>query len=102
MPVYVKMVHNMTAVWGSDATCVVDQGKKWAFEGDGLQAGDGRDLIKFVINDTDCASNSEAPLTGADSDGVAMYLETDSTATFIVESAAAGYFINLCYKFGNE
>ncbi|CAM9792611.1 unnamed protein product, partial [Ectocarpus sp. 13 AM-2016] len=102
MPVYVKMVHNMTAVWGSDATCVVDQGKKWAFEGDGLQAGDDRDIIKFVVNDTDCASNSEAPLTGADSDGVAMYLETDSTATFIVESAAAGYFINLCYKFGNE
>ncbi|CAN0540052.1 unnamed protein product, partial [Ectocarpus sp. 12 AP-2014] len=102
MPVYVKMVHNMTAVWGSDGTCVVDQGKKWAFEGDGLQAGDDRDLIKFVINDTDCASSSEAPLTGADSDGVAMYLEADSTATFIVESAAAGYFINLCYKFGNE
>lgn len=102
MPVYVKMVHNVTASLGSDLACVVDQAKQWSFRGDGLTPDGGTDLIKFVINNTDCASNSDAPLTAADSDGVAMYLETDSTSTFIFESEAAGQFVTLCYKFGNE
>lgn len=102
MPVYVKMVHSITAALGQDSACVVDQAKKWTFDGDGLTASGGTDLIKFVVDDTDCASDSDAPLTGADFDGVAMYLEADSTSTFIFESAAAGQFVNLCYKFGNE
>ena len=102
MPVYVKMVHSMTASWGSDPSCVVDQPKQWAFDGDGLTPSGYTDLIKFVIDDTDCASDADAPLTAADSDGVAMFLATDSTSTFIIESAAAGQLVNLCYKFGNE
>lgn len=102
MPVYVKMVHSMTASWGSDPSCVVDQPKQWAFDGDGLTPSGYTDLIKFVIDDTDCASESDAPLTEADSDGVAMFLETDNTSTFTIESAAAGKLLNLCYKFGNE
>lgn len=102
MPVYVKMVHSMTAAWGGDSACVVDQAKQWAFDGDGLAASGSTDLIKFVVDDTDCASSSDAPLTGADLDGAAMYLETDSTSTFIFEPAVAGQFVNLCYKFGNE
>lgn len=102
MPVYVKMVRNVTARWGSDSACVVDQAKQWLFEGDGLTPGGNTDLIKFVVNDTDCSGASDAPLTGADVDGVAMYLGTDSTSTFVVESEAAGQYVNLCYKFGNE
>lgn len=102
MPVYVKMMHNVTASWGNNSACVVDQAKRWAFQGDGLTSDGGTDLIKFVINATDCASSSDAPLTAADSNGVAMYLETDSTSTFILESEAAGQLVNLCYKFGNE
>lgn len=102
MPVYVKMVHSMTAAWGGDSACVVDQAKQWTFDGDGLMASGSTDLIKFVVDDTDCASSSDAPLTGADLDGVAMYLEADSTSTFTFESAVAGQFLNLCYKFGNE
>ncbi|CAN0372238.1 unnamed protein product, partial [Hapterophycus canaliculatus] len=102
MPVYVKMLHNVTASWGGDSACVVDQAKQWFFEGDGLTPGGNIDLIKFVINDTDCAGIFDAPLTGADVDGVAMYLKADGTATFVVESAAAGQYVNLCYKFGSE
>lgn len=102
MPVYVKMVHTITAAWGGDSACVVDQPKQWSFDGDGLTASGSTDLIKFVVDDTDCASSSDAPLTGADLDGVAMYLEADSTSTFVFESAVAGQFLNLCYKFGNE
>eukprot|EP00903_Cladosiphon_okamuranus_P005351 g5346.t2 len=102
MPVYVKMVHSMRASWGGDSSCVVDQAKEWTFGGDGLTASGSTDLIKFVVDDTDCANSTDAPLTGADEDGVAMYLEADSTSTFTFESAAAGHFLNLCYKFGNE
>lgn len=102
MPVYVKMVHNMTAAWGNDSAGVVDQPKQWLFDGDGLTPSGETDLIKFVWNGTDCASGSDAALTGADSDGVAMYLRSYSNATFTVESAAAGQFVYLCYKFGNE
>lgn len=102
MPVYVKMVHSMTAVWGRDSACVVDQAKQWTFDGDGLTASGSTDLIKFVVDEEDCASSSDAPLTGADLDGVAMYLEADSTSTFIFESSVAGHYLNLCYKFGNE
>lgn len=102
MPVYVKMVHSMTAAWGEDSACVIDQAKQWAFDGDGLTASGSTDLIKFVVDDTDCASNSDAPLTGADLDGVAMYLEVDNTSTFIFESEVAGQSLNLCYQFGNE
>lgn len=96
------MMHNVTASWGNDSACVVDQAKQWAFQGDGLTSDGRTDLIKFVINDTDCSSSSDAPLTAADSNGVAMYLKTDSTSTFILESEAAGQLVNLCYKFGNE
>lgn len=102
MPVYVKMVHSMAAAWGRDSACVIDQVKQWTFDGDGLTASGSTDLIKFVVDATDCASGSDAPLTGADVDGVAMYLEADSTSTFIFEFAVAGQFLNLCYKFDNE
>lgn len=102
MPVYVKMVHNVSAVWGSDSACVADQPKQWIFDGNGLTPSGDKDLIKFVIDSTDCASDFDAPLTGADSDGVAMYLDTYGNATFILESEAAGHSVNLCYKFGNE
>lgn len=102
MPVYVKMVHNVTASWGGDSACVVDQAKQWLFAGDGLTPGGNTDLIKFVANDTDCFGVSDVPLSGADVDGVAMYLEADSTSTFVIDSAAAGQYVNLCYKFGNE
>lgn len=102
MPVYVKMVHNVTAAWGNDSACVVDQPKQWFFDGDGLVPGGDTDLIKFVISETDCDSGSDVPLTGADFGGVAMYLSSFGNATFTIQSAAAGQFVNLCYKFGNE
>lgn len=102
MPVYVKMVHNVSAAWGNDSACVVDQSKQWAFDGDGLTPSGDNDLIKFVTDSTDCASGSDAPLTGADSDGVAMYLGPYGDATFLLKSEAAGHYLNLCYKFGNE
>lgn len=102
MPVYVKMVHSVSAVRGNRSACVVDQPKQWTFDGDGLTPSGDNDLIKFVIDSTDCVSGSAAPLTGADSDGVAMYLNTYGNATFILESEAAGHSVNLCYKFGNE
>lgn len=96
------MVHNVSAAWGNDSSCVVDQPKQWIFDGDGLTPSGDNDLIKFVIDSTDCVSGSDAPLTGADSDGVAMYLSPYGNASFILESEAAGHYLNLCYKFGNE
>lgn len=102
MPVYVKMVHNVTAAWGNDSACVIDQPKQWIFDGDGLTPSGDNDLIKFVIDSTDCASGSDAPLTGADLGGVAMYLGPYGNATFTLGSEAAGLYLNLCYKFGNE
>lgn len=95
------MVHNVTATWGNVSSFVIDQAKQWVFGGNGLTPGE-TDLIKFVMNDTGCASESDVALTGADSGGVAMYLSPYSNATFTMESAATGQFVYLCYKFGNE
>lgn len=102
MPVYVKMVHTMTAAWGNNSACVVDQPKQWVFGGDGLATTGGTDLIKFVVGTTDCTTGSDAILTDADIGGVSMYLTSESSATFVVESTAAGEVLYLCYKFGNE
>lgn len=102
MPVYVKMVHSMTAAWGNDSTCVAEQRKQWNFGGDGLTANGETDLIKFVANDKNCENGSDATLAGADSDDVAMYLTTGAAAKFTIEPASAGKSLFLCYKFGNE
>lgn len=102
MPVYVKMLQNMTAVWGNDSACVVEQPKQWRFDGQGLVSNGKTDLIKFVVHNTDCESGSDVSLSGSDSDGVAMYLSATKNATFTVKSAAAGETVFLCYKFGNE
>lgn len=102
MPVYVKMVQNMTAVWGNDSACVVEQPKQWIFDGQGLASNGETDLIKFVVHNADCQSGSDVPLSDSDSDGVAMYLSATKNATFTMESAAAGETVRLCYKFGNE
>lgn len=102
MPVYVKMVRNMTASWGNDTACVAEQPKQWVFDGDGLASDGATDLIKFVVNRTDCESGSDATLSEADRDGTAMYLSAGKNATFTIDPGAAGNSVFLCYKFGNE
>ncbi|CAN0028228.1 unnamed protein product, partial [Choristocarpus tenellus] len=107
-PVYVKMIHNITAVWGNTTAAVVEQPKQWQFAGHGLGADGATDLIKFVINTTSCntdtagSSGFDAELSSADSDGVAMYLGQGPNATFIFEDSVAGANASLCFKFGNE
>lgn len=102
MPVYVKMVHTMTAAWGNSSACVADQPKQWVFHGDGLAPIADTDLVKFIVDATDCTSGSDVTLTGADENGVAMYTTADRKAAFNIQPAAAGKSVYLCYKFGNE
>ncbi|CAM9252504.1 unnamed protein product, partial [Discosporangium mesarthrocarpum] len=107
-PVFVKMLHNITAVWGNDTAAVAEQPKQWLFRGDGLFSGTDTDLIKFVVNTTSCDTDApgndgyDAELNGADLDGISMYLDKNSNATFTFQPSVAGRNVSLCYKFDQE